>query len=471
MKAQKLNRRQARWALYLSRFNFMLKHIPGSKMGKADSLSRRPDWEVGVERDNEDEILVKPKWLEVRRTERVEIIVEGVDLLEKVRKSKVKDDKVVKAVEEMKQAEVKMLRDEEWREEDGIIYKEGKVYVPKDDILRAEIIRLHHDIPVGGHGEQWKMVELVTQNFWWPAVTKEVKQYVEGCDSCQRNKNHMEQPAGKLMPNSIPEKPWTHISADFITKLPIAQGYDSILVVVDRLTKMVHFILTTEKTSAEGLARLFRDNVWKLHGLPESIVSDRGPQFTAGIMQELNRMLGIKSKLLTVFHPQTDGQMERVNQELEQYLRMFINHRQEQWSDWLGMAEFAYNNKTHSSTKVLPFKANYGQDPRMGFEMRRKGKYEGAEKFVMKMKEIQEKTKAVLEKAQEEMKKYTDKKRGEVGDYKVGDLVMLSTKDLKYQMVGRRTEKLMERFVGPYRIKKIVSLNAVELELPNTLSS
>jgi len=133
------------------------------------------------------------------------------------------------------------------------------------------------------------------------------------------------------------------------------------------------------------------------------------------------------------------------------------------------MAEFAYNNKTHLSTKVLPFKANYGQDPKMGFEMRRKGKYEGVEKFVMKMKEIQEKTKAVLEKAQEEMKKYTDKKRGEVGDYKVGDLVMLSTKDLKYQMVGRRTEKLMERFVGPYRIKKIVSLNAVELELPSTV--
>jgi len=102
MKAQKLNRRQVRWALYLSRFNFILKHVPGSKMGKADSLSRRPDWEVGVERDNEDKMLVKPKWLEVRRTERVEIIVEGVDLLEKVRKSKVKDDKVVKVVEEMK---------------------------------------------------------------------------------------------------------------------------------------------------------------------------------------------------------------------------------------------------------------------------------------------------------------------------------------------------------------------------------
>jgi len=150
---------------------------------------------------------------------------------------------------------------------------------------------------------------------------------MEECNSCQRNKNHTEQPAGKLMPNLIPEKPWTYISADFITKLLIAQGYDSILVVVDRLTKMVHFIPTTEKMSAEGLARLFRDNVWKLHGLPESIVSDKGPEFAAGIIQKLNRILGIKSKLSTAFHPQTNGQMERVNQELEQYLRMFIDHR------------------------------------------------------------------------------------------------------------------------------------------------
>ena len=131
------------------------------------------------------------------------------------------------------------------------------------------------------------------------------------------------------MLNSIPEKPWSHILVDFITKLPLAQGYDLILVVVDRLTKMAHFIPTIEKTTAGGLTRLFRDNVWKLHGLPESIISDRGLQFAAGVIRELNAMLGINSKLSTAFHPQTDGQTERMNQELEQYLRMFINHHQE----------------------------------------------------------------------------------------------------------------------------------------------
>jgi len=156
----------------------------------------------------------------------------------------------------------------------------------------------------------------------------------------------------------------------------------------------------------------------------------------------LNEILEIKSKLSTVFHPQTDGQIERVNQELEQYLRMFINYRQEQWPEWLGTTEFAYNNKMYLSMQMTPFKANYGQDSRMGFEGRKKGKYEGVEKFVEKMKEIQKETKAALTKMEENMKKYTDRKRGEADGYRVGDLVMLSTKNLKYQMVRRRTEKL-----------------------------
>jgi len=219
-------------------------------------------------------MLVKIEWL--RRTEVEEVLIQGVDLLKKVRGSKAKDDKVIKAVEEMKGTGVKMLRDEEWKEENGLMLKEGKVSVPKDEEFRTEIIQLHYDTPVEGHRGQWKMVELVTQNFWWPGVTKEVKRYVEGCDSCQRNKNRTTATAGKLMPNEALEKPWMHITADFITKLLLVQGYNAILVVCDQLTKIAHFIPTTEKTLVEGLVRLFRDHVWKLHGLPESIISDRG---------------------------------------------------------------------------------------------------------------------------------------------------------------------------------------------------
>ena len=134
---------------------------------------------------------------------------------------------------------------------------------------------------------------MVARNYWWPGVTKEVERYVDGCDACQRYKNWSKAPVGKLMPNTILEKPWSHILADFITKLPLAQGYDAILVVCDHFSKMAHFIATTERMSAEGLTKLFQDHVWKLHGLPESIISDRGVQFAVGMMKELNNLLGI----------------------------------------------------------------------------------------------------------------------------------------------------------------------------------
>jgi len=158
-----------------------------------------------------------------------------------------------------------------------------------------------------------------------------------------------------------------------------------------------------------------------------------------------------------------------MNQELEQYLHMFIDHCQEQWPEWLGTAEFAYNNKVHSGTKMSPFEANNGRNPRMGFELRKKGRFEGAERFTKRMEEVQGEAKAALMKVQEEMKRYADRKRGEAVEYKVGDLVLLSTRDLKWQILGRSSEKLVEWFVGPYKIKAIISSNVVELELPTTV--
>ena len=188
--------------------------------------------------------------------------------------------------------------------------KEGKMYVPKDEELRAEVIWLHHDVPAAGHGGRGKMVELVTRNYWWPEVTRYVGRYVEGCDLCQRMKNRMEELAGKLKLSKVPEKPWTHLIVDFITKLLVVAGKDAILVVCDRLSKMTHFVATTEGTLVEGLVRLFRDNMWKLHGLPESVISDKGPQFAAELMKELNRMLGIETRLSIAFYPQMDRQIE-----------------------------------------------------------------------------------------------------------------------------------------------------------------
>jgi len=313
------------------------------------------------------------------------------------------------------------------------------------------------------------MVELVTRNYWWPGITKEVKRYVEGCDQCQRMKNRAEMLAGKLRPNQVPERLWQHISVDFITKLPISKGHDSILVVCDRFLKMFHFVAMTEKTMAEGLAKLFRDNMWKLHGLPESVISDRGPQFAAGMTKELNKMLGIETKLSMAYHLEIDGQTERTNQELEQYLRMYVNHRQNNWAEWLAMAEFAFNNKVHTATKMSPFQVNYGREPRIGFDVRKKGKNEKVEEFVKEMKERHEEARATLVKVQEEMKRQADRSRKEAEEYRVGDKVLISTKDFSMELMKRATKKLTEKFIGPYVVKKIMLENAVELELPALL--
>jgi len=428
-------------------------------MGKADGLSRRADWKVGTDKDNENQVFIKDNWI----CSMYEVVVEGpeVDLLEKIKKAKSKGEDVVRVVEEMKKVGVRELQGNEWKIEGELVLKEGKVYVPKDEELRAEVIGLHHDVPAAEHGGRWKTVELVTRNYWWPGVTRDIGKHMEGCDLCQRIKNRTEEPAGKLKLSEVPHKTWTHLTVDFITKLPVVAGKDVILVVCDRLSKMTHFVATTEGTLAEGLARLFRDNVWKLHGLPESVVLDRGPQFMAELTKELNRMLGIKTKLSTAFHPQTDGQTERMNQELEQYLRFFIEHRQKDWPEWLAMAEFTVNNKIHTATKVSPFMANYGKELRMGGDIRKKGKVESATEFVERMKKVHEKAEAALRKTQEEMKRYADRGRKETEVWKKGDRVLLSTKDLVFK--ERLSKKLTERYVGPYAIEEVVSLNVVKL--------
>ena len=170
----------------------------------------------------------------------------------------------------------------------------------------------------------------------------------------------------------------------------------TVTVVCDRMSKMTHFIPTSEETLAQGLATLFRENIWKLHGLPESIISDRGPQFATQMMKEVNQMLAISMDLSTAFHPQMDGQMERMNQDLEQFLRIFVDHQQENWSEWLAIAKFSYNDKVQASTKHTLFFVNYRKHLRMGIELRREGSHPAAHEFAQKMKEIHEETQVAL---------------------------------------------------------------------------
>ena len=278
----------------------------------------------------------------------------------------------VEVVEEMKKTEVTNLRENKWEIEEKLILKEEKVYVPKNKELRVEIIQLHHDVPVVGHGERSKITELVIRNYWQLKVTKDIEKYVERYNMCQRIKNRIEVLVGKLMINEVPEKPQIYLTADFITKLLLVAEKDVILVVCDRLSKITHFMTTIERTLVKGLVRLFRDNVWKLYRLSESIISDRGPQFVEKLIKKLNKMLEIEMKLLMVLHLQTDRQMEQINQELEQYLRFFTEYRQRNWLEQLVTIEFVVNNKVHVVTNILPFIANYERELRMRADIRKK---------------------------------------------------------------------------------------------------
>lgn len=466
MTAKKLNRRQARWSLFLSQFDFQLNHRPGNKSMKPDALSRRSDHGRG-ENDNDNIVLLKPQYFQILATRQGHVIMTGAEnsILKTIRQSKDYDESVVKAVEELKHSSTKKLHGEEWSMEQGLILYRGKIYVPKNETLRREVVQAHHDSPVTGHPGRWKTLELVTRNYWWPNISRYIANYVKGCDRCNRTKTFPAKPMGKLTPTEIPDGPWQTITTDLIIGLPDSQGYNAIMVVVDRFTKMIHVLPTTDQVSSEGIARLFRDNVWRYHGLPIKVISDRGSQFVSGYMRELNRLLGIQTAASTAYQPQTDGQTERINQEIELYLRMFVNYRQDDWMDWLPLAEFCYNNRIQSSTRQTPFMLNYGRHPRLGTEPVRETNIEAVEDFLQRMKAIQTEAKSALEQAATDMAKFYDIHRESSPNYGEGDKVWLEGKDIK---TSRPSKKLEDKRYGPYKIKKQISPNAYKLQLPKS---
>ena len=177
---------------------------------------------------------------------------------------------------------------------------------------------------------------------------KTIKEYVLSCDICSRSKNPRHRPYGLLQPLLVPKRPWSSVSMDFIIDLPPSNTFDCICVVVDRFSKMVHFVLCKKTIIGEDTAKLFIDNIYQYHGLPHDIVSDRGPQFVSKFWQSLFKILQVEIKLSSPFHLQTDGQTKWVNQVLEQYFRFTINYQQDKWTSLLPLAEFAYNNSTHA---------------------------------------------------------------------------------------------------------------------------
>jgi hypothetical protein len=237
--------------------------------------------------------------------------------------------------------------------------------VPAVKEIRELFIREAHETPYSGHFGTKRTLEALTIGYWWPGMRDEVEEFVKNCEKCQLNKSQTGPLYGKLVPLPEPKQPWSIIGMDFITDLPeTLEGHDTILVFVDHFSKMVHFAPTTKHCTSFDCAKLFLEYVWKHHGVPDVIVSDRDIRFRSGFWSEVWSRLGTKIAMSTSFHPETGGQSERQNRVLEEVLRHFISPRQTDWNEWLPLAEFAMNNAYNFSIKTTPFIACQGWAPR-----------------------------------------------------------------------------------------------------------
>lgn len=453
--ARKLNRRQARWSLYLSEFDLRLVHQPGSKMIQSDALSRRPDHMI-EDHDNEDVILL-PDSLFVRRT---------LEELKETLKEKIKDDEFVsKAIESLKTSKIPPIKSklEDWEIRDGLLFYQNRCYVPPHEGVQRELTQYYHDTAPAGHPGHLKTLELLRRNYWWPGMYIFVKNYVKGCAICQQMKVNTHPTSPGLYPIKAESngRPFANVTCDFITDLPLSNGFDSVMVVVDHSsTKGVTLIPCNKTVDAEKTAELFIQNVYRRFGLPDSFLSDRGPQFAAKVFKELGRMLGVKLKMSTAYHPQTDGETERVNQELETYLRIFCAAEPDSWANKLALAEFCHNQRIHSVTKKSPFYLMMGYEPRDIPLIYDKSDVMTADDRMKQLTKARDEALAAHELARQTM---ANRSRRGFTPFQVGDKVWLESRNLNIRYESR---KLAPKREGPFAIKKVLGPVTYMLDLP-----
>jgi hypothetical protein len=354
-------------------------------------------------------------------------------------------------------------------ETDGLWYRGDQLVIPHDAELRRQLIAEHHVPVYSGHCGYTKTAQSLLRHYWWPRLKADVEAFVKSCDSCQRNKSRTQKPAGLLQPLHIPERKWGSVGMDWITGLPCtAAGHDAIMVVIDRLSKLIHLIPTVTNATAPDVANLFINHVVKLHGFPSEIVSDRDVKFTSVFWKTLCEKWGIKQAMSSAHHPQTDGQTERVNRMLEEYLRHYISPMQDDWDEYLPMAEFAFNDSYQVSIGMTPFYMTYGCHPpvptRLGVAS--KDNPEG-QTYVDRIHVAVNKAKELLKTVQLQHANQANKRRRDL-QFEVGDEVLLSTANIVIKTPG--TQKLLPRFIGPFKVLQKVGKVAYKLQLPQSMS-
>ena len=448
-----LSGRQSRWKDVIANFDFDIEYIKGESNPVADGLSRRPD--------HSSELFALINSVATSSASTSQQLAADID--EAARADSVYQAALTK----------RRTRSDPVQVKDGRLVHGDRIFVPNDEALRTRIMRECHDSSLGGHLGKEKTIDQIKRRFYWPGMDAMIQKYVTSCDACQRNKPSQQSPMGLLRPLPIPERPWQQVSMDLITALPKSKsGNDAIVVFVDKLTKMVHYVATTTSVTAPQLATIFMREVVRLHGVPESILSDRDPRFTAHFWRAFWSQLGTTLTMSTAYHPQTDGQTERANRTLEEMLRARINFQQTDWDEHLATAELAINNAKQASTGFSPFYLNFGQEVQLPLDRAIAGLRPTtnpvAADRISRLKAELERARSNIEAAQRRQAKYADQHRRDV-KFRVGDSVLLSTEHLRMVGADKRTPKFSFKYLGPFKVKRVVNDNAYELDLPAPL--
>lgn len=513
IKSPHLSQRMARWLSFFAEYNFTVEYKPGKLNFIGDSLSRRPDWDFKTSQSPEINALTLIK---STLTDAIQLAYSSDPALQNLYEylQNVNDQtlKLLDAKTRSRLHRYSFVNDLIWYSLDD--EDRPRVVVPNDSDLKHRILYEYHDAPASGHLGREKTFLAVARDFYWPHMYKWVRKYVRACDTCQRVKPTYTSKA-PLMSLPIERDCWRSISMDFIFGYPKdSRGRTGIFVIVDRFSKMAHLVPVSEKISSKETARVFLDTIFRHHGMPESIVSDRDPRFVASFWKHLMELSGSKLCMSTSAHPETDGQTERVNRVIGDVMRSYATRFYKNWSDLLPMAEFALNNAVHSSHGYTPFYVNYLRHPRvpvllggdvLALSVGGSHQHEFDESLSNDKGESHEideslsndrresslnaKTKASLDaflnerrlviqtvqdclaRAVDTQKEQADKHgRKQCAKYNKGDLVLLSTKNLKSTMVSNYdSNKLLPRFIGPFRITEVVNEKAYRLDIPSSM--
>jgi len=435
----KLNNRQVRWSELLADYNYTIVYKPGKDNQVADCLSRNPAHALNnnVTTVSTDDIPGQIKAAASSDTEYMELM-SG---------QRRKDGMHVK---------------------DGLLYLHDRLVIPNSaTALQTQILSELHETKTAGHCGVAKTIDLVTRSFYWRNISASVTEFVSSCISCQRSKASNQQPAGLLHPLPIPEERFSTVTMDFIGPLQLTKGgHNMIITVVDKLSKRVYFIPSNTNATAARVASLFFDHVVRFQGLPTTIISDRDTRFTSIFWKALWAQLGTTLRFSTAFHPQTDGQTERMNRVVEDiYLRAFVSFKQDNWDQYLTTAELAYNNSKHASTGFSPFFLTYGQHPRLPVTAAIDTTSEPAENMLEKLYTAIDTAHSNLKQAQQSQKHYADQHRRDIS-YSIGDRVLLKTDNLRSD---HPAPKLAPKYIGPFVITAKINDVAYALQLPDNM--